>query len=136
MSDKKNTYRGSSDAQRKAIAKYHAEKVEDIKIRVPKGRKTYYKEQAEKVGKSLNQFAIDAMDSQIGTGSPSGETVAPSTDPEGAITVIVSPNDKARYQQAAEALGKTLDKFTVDALETAEALAPHTFRKSQRVKRL
>ena len=65
MEEKKSTYKGSSDAQRKAVAKYHAEKVEDIKIRVPKGRKDYYKDAAATVGLSLNQFAVQAMDEKI-----------------------------------------------------------------------
>ncbi len=65
MDEKKSTYKGSSEAQRKAIAKYHAEKVEDIKIRVPKGRKEYYKTAATAAGMSLNQFSIAAMDEKI-----------------------------------------------------------------------
>lgn len=65
MEEKKSTYRGSSDAQRKAIAKYQSEKVEDIKIRVLKGQKEYYKKVADKAGQSLNQFVINAMDEKI-----------------------------------------------------------------------
>lgn len=55
----------TSDAQRRAVAKYHAEKVEDIKIRVPKGHKAMYKAAAAIRGLSLNQFAIDAMDEKM-----------------------------------------------------------------------
>ena len=59
------TYKGSSDAQRKAVAKYHSEKVEEIKIRVPKNddcaNKQYYKDAAADYGMSLNQFAIESM---------------------------------------------------------------------------
>ena len=62
MEEKKNTY---TEAQKRAIAKYHAEKVEDIKIRVPKGRKEYYKSAADSAGQSLNQFIISAMDEKI-----------------------------------------------------------------------
>lgn len=65
MEEKKSTYKGSSEAQRKAVAKYQAEKVEDIKIRVPKGQKDYYKDAAASIGQSLNQFAINAMDEKI-----------------------------------------------------------------------
>lgn len=58
-------YKGSSDAQRKAVAKYHAEKVEEIKIRVPKNNdnanKQYYKDAAARYDMSLNQFAIESM---------------------------------------------------------------------------
>ena len=69
MEEKKSTYKGSSDAQRKAVAKYQAEKVEDIKIRVPKGQKEYYKDHAATFGMSLNQFAITAMDEKIERGN-------------------------------------------------------------------
>ena len=55
------TYNGSSEAQRKAVAKYQSEKVEDIKIRVPKGEKEYYKKEASNRDLSLNEFAIRAM---------------------------------------------------------------------------
>ncbi|MDD5939727.1 MAG: antitoxin [Lachnospiraceae bacterium] len=55
----------TTPAQRRANDKYHREKVEDIRIRVPKGRKDYYKDAATAAGKSLNQFAIDAMDEKI-----------------------------------------------------------------------
>lgn len=62
---KKSAYRGSSEAQRRAVAKYQAEKVEEFKVRVPKGRKDYYKQQAEARGMSLNAFCIYAMDQII-----------------------------------------------------------------------
>lgn len=59
------TYKGNTDARRKATAKYQTEKVEDIKIRVPKGRKEYYKLCADHADMSLNAFAIKAMDEKI-----------------------------------------------------------------------
>ena len=65
MKKKKSTYKGSTDAMRKAIAKYQAEKVEDIKVRVPKGQKEYYKRAADLDNLSLNQFIINAMDEKI-----------------------------------------------------------------------
>ena len=63
--NKKSTYRGFTEAHRAGNARYLAEKVEDIKIRVPKGRKDYYKSAAESSGQSLNQFAITSMDEKI-----------------------------------------------------------------------
>jgi len=58
-------YKGSSDAQRRATMKYQTEKVETIAVRVPKGRKDYYKTVADAAGMSLNQFAIASMDEKI-----------------------------------------------------------------------
>ena len=65
MEEKKSTYKGNTDARRKANKKYLTENVEDIKIRVPKGRKEYYKDAAASIGQSLNQFAVNAMDEKI-----------------------------------------------------------------------
>ena len=63
--EKKSTYKGNTDARRRATAKYLTETVEEFKIRVPKGRKDYYKDAAATVGLSLNQFAVQAMDEKI-----------------------------------------------------------------------
>ncbi len=60
--EKKSTYKGVTEAQRRAVAKYQKETVEEFKVRVPKGRKAYYKQQAEAHGMSLNAFCIYAMD--------------------------------------------------------------------------
>ena len=63
--EKKSTYKGNTDARLRATAKYLTETVEEFKIRVPKGRKDYYKDAAATVGLSLNQFAVQAMDEKI-----------------------------------------------------------------------
>ncbi len=60
--EKKSTYKGSTDAMRKAIKKYQSEKVEDVRIRVPKGRKEEIKRHAESMGESMNQFVIRSID--------------------------------------------------------------------------
>ena len=44
----------------KATRKY-LQKFEEIKIRVPKGDKDYYKAAADRAGESLNQFTIRAL---------------------------------------------------------------------------
>ena len=59
------TYKGSSDAQRRAVAAYKRDKVDIITVQVPKGRKDYYKAAATACGLSLNQFAVNAMDEKI-----------------------------------------------------------------------
>lgn len=51
----------ATEAQRKAVAKYH-EKLEDIKIRVPMGKRQMYKEQAWSKGYSLQQYIIALME--------------------------------------------------------------------------
>ena len=62
MDQKKSRY---TPAQKKAAEKYLSEKVEDIRIRVPKGSKQRYKDAASAAGKSLNQFAVDALEEKI-----------------------------------------------------------------------
>lgn len=60
--EKKSTYKGQTDARRRATAKYLRETVEEFKIRVPKGKKAEYKLHAEEQGESLNQFVIRAIE--------------------------------------------------------------------------
>lgn len=43
-------------------AKKHLAKLDEIKIRVPKGKKEEYKKMAEAAGKSLNQFIVDKIE--------------------------------------------------------------------------
>ena len=63
--EKKSTYRGYTSAQKEATKKYMKEHLEEFKVRIPKGRKAYYKEQAEAFGMSLNAFCLYAMDKLI-----------------------------------------------------------------------
>lgn len=54
----------TSKAQLQANAKYH-EKLDDIKIRVPKGEREKYKAYAESKGKSLNALIIELLESDM-----------------------------------------------------------------------
>ena len=56
--EKKNRY---TEVQARASAKYLSEKVEDIRIRVPKGQKAVIKAHAEKLDESMNQFVTRAI---------------------------------------------------------------------------
>ena len=59
--EKKSRYTGQTEARRKASAKYLKESVEDIRIRVPKGRKAEIKAHAEAQGESVNAFIVRAV---------------------------------------------------------------------------
>lgn len=48
-------------SQRKATDKYIKEKTDEIKIRVPKGKKEKIKEHAESTGESVNSFINRAI---------------------------------------------------------------------------
>lgn len=61
MSEKKSTYTGQTDARRKASAKYLKESVEDLRIRVPKGKKAEVREHAATMGESTNAFVVRAI---------------------------------------------------------------------------
>lgn len=50
-----------TEAAKKAVAKYH-EKLDEIKVRVPKGKKAEYKAQAEAHGMSLNAYIIKLLE--------------------------------------------------------------------------
>ena len=51
-----------SAAQKKATAKYMKNNLDEIKIRVPKGKKEIYKRQAAQKGYSLNAYIIKLLD--------------------------------------------------------------------------
>lgn len=52
----------ASKAQQKAVAKYMKENYDEIKTRVPKGKKEAIKSHAEHCGESLNAFINRAID--------------------------------------------------------------------------
>ncbi len=54
----------TSKAQLKANAKYR-EKLDDIKVRVPKGKREVYKAHAERKGKSLNALIIELLEKDM-----------------------------------------------------------------------
>jgi len=48
--------------QRKEANKKYLASLDEIRIRVPKGKKDEYKQLADNAGKSLNQFIIDCVE--------------------------------------------------------------------------
>ena len=54
-----------SEARRRANEKYNAKAYDEIKIRVPKGRKAEIQAHAEAQGKSLNGFVNEAIEEKI-----------------------------------------------------------------------
>lgn len=54
----------ATPSQLKANAKYH-EKLDDIKVRVPKGQRERYKAHAESKGKSLNALIIELLEQDM-----------------------------------------------------------------------
>ena len=54
-----------TDAQKRARDKWLTEKVEDIRFRVPKGKKAVIQEHAAKLGESVNAFINRAVDEAI-----------------------------------------------------------------------
>lgn len=51
----------TSEAQRKATEKYLKESVDEIKVRVPRGKRAEIKAIADMRGKSLNGYIVDAI---------------------------------------------------------------------------
>lgn len=54
-----------SKAQQKAVAKYMKSNYDELKVRVPKGKKEVIKSAAEQHGESLNSFINRAIDETI-----------------------------------------------------------------------
>ena len=52
--------------QRKKANEKYLSTLDEIRIRVPKGKKAEYRERAEKAGKSLNQFIVDCVEGRQG----------------------------------------------------------------------
>ena len=56
-------YKGYTEAQKNATRKYINEKLDEIKVRVPKGKREEYKAKAESKGLSLNAYIISLIES-------------------------------------------------------------------------
>lgn len=54
-----------SKAQQKAVAKYMSNNYDELKIRVPKGKKDVLKAHAQSKGESLNSFVNRAIDETV-----------------------------------------------------------------------
>lgn len=54
-----------SEAQNKSTQKYIKNNYDNIMVRVPKGKREFYKEQAAKLGKSLNQLIIELLEESV-----------------------------------------------------------------------
>jgi len=54
-----------TDAQKKATVKYLKENRESIQIRTHKGTKARWRDEAAARGKSLNQFIVDTVETEI-----------------------------------------------------------------------
>lgn len=52
----------ATEAQKRAIARWQKERVEEIKFRVPKGKKTVIQEHATQCGESVNAFLNRAVE--------------------------------------------------------------------------
>ena len=61
-----------SEAQKKASIKY-LEKLDEIRIRMPKGEKNNIKEAAAAAGESMNQYIINAVDQRMERDKEGGE---------------------------------------------------------------
>ena len=62
-----------TDAQKRARDKWLHDKVEDIRFRVPKGKKAIIQEHAAKQGESVNAFINRAVDETIQRDRESGK---------------------------------------------------------------
>ena len=50
--------------QRKKANEKYLSKLDEMRVRVPKGKKAEYMQRAEVAGKSLNQFIIDCIEKE------------------------------------------------------------------------
>ncbi len=57
----------ASKAQQRAVAKYMKNNYDEIKVRMPKGKKEQIRTAAESAGKSLNSYINEAIDEKMQT---------------------------------------------------------------------
>ena len=62
----------ASKAQQKAVAKYMKKNYDELKVRMPKGKKDIIKTAAENQGKSINGFINEAIDEKINRNEKTG----------------------------------------------------------------
>ncbi len=60
-----STYRGYTQTQNKATQKYQKENLDQIAIRVPKGKREVYKKFAESQGKSLAGMIMELIEAEM-----------------------------------------------------------------------
>lgn len=56
----------TSDAQKKATIKYMAENLEEVRFRVPKGKKAVVQQAAQNKGMSVAAYLIDLIEKDCG----------------------------------------------------------------------
>jgi predicted HicB family RNase H-like nuclease len=66
----------TSKAQLRANKKYQEEKLEEIKFRVPKGRKAEIQDHAKQQGESTNAFILRAVDETMQRDGVNEEDIA------------------------------------------------------------
>lgn len=64
-----------SKAQQRAVAKYMAANYDEIKIRVPKGRRTDFDTYAKKQGESVNSLVNHFMRDSLGMSEEEWKTI-------------------------------------------------------------
>ena len=103
-----------SEAQKKASVKY-LEKLDEVRIRMPKGRKDIIKAHAEAQGESVNGFINRAIDHQISQDRRKGPSEA-LQDPSGGLVVSLPSEAYKCAVDASEAEGEGLPEFVARAV--------------------
>lgn len=101
-----------SKAQQKAVSKYMKENYDEVKVRVPKGRKDEIQIFAAQTGESVNGFIKRAIAEAMGE-SPQKPAGAPQGD-----GAILTPAALKTAQEAAQMAGESIPAFVARAVET------------------
>ena len=105
-----------SEAQKKASAKY-LEKLDEIRIRMPKGKKDTIQAHAANQGESVNSFINRTIDQAIAQDTTETTPAAAGNTSEAGVVSLPSDTLKAA-QEAAEAAGEAVPQFIARAVET------------------
>jgi len=103
-----------SAAQKKASIKY-LEKLDEVRIRMEKGKKDNIKAAATTAGESMNQYIINAIEQRVERDSTQ-QGAAGGLQEAGVVSL---PSDALKAaQEAAQAAGEALPVFVARAVET------------------
>ena len=90
------TYKGYTEARNKASQKYHKANLDQINIRVRKGKKKEYQDKAARKGKSLTGYIVDLIEND-----PEDVTPFELVEDPGAVEPIRKPEPMEPEQEPA-----------------------------------
>lgn len=107
----------TSDAKRRANAKYQAKTIASLACRVKKEQAEAFKDRCECLGKTSNAVLKDFVRGFIGEQAPESHQNGPG-QPGGAGGISLHPRALKTAQEAAQSTGEAIEQFIERAVQT------------------